>query len=99
VAAPDEAGLAGNPVHSCSPSEHDEDEGPNFVVSPNVDIDEIKLAPEDVTFDAEADVRRRADDVLAAVESGAMPPGGGVTDDDLAGAATLIGICRTCVLH
>ena len=26
----------------------------------------------------------RADDVLALVESGAMPPGGGVTDDDLA---------------
>lgn len=41
-------------------------------------------APHDVTFDAEADVRRRADDVLALVESGAMPPGGGVTDDDLA---------------
>ena len=51
VAAPDEAGLAGNPVHSCSPSEHDEDEGPNFVVSPNVDIDENKLAPEDVSLD------------------------------------------------
>jgi hypothetical protein len=51
VAAPVEAGLAGNPVHSCSPSEHDEDEGPNFVVSPNVDIDENKLALKDVTLD------------------------------------------------
>ncbi|MEQ1501377.1 MAG: c-type cytochrome [Myxococcota bacterium] len=40
-------------------------------------------APASVTFDTEAEAEAFADRIAARVDAGDMPPGGGVSDDDL----------------
>lgn len=40
-------------------------------------------APDDVNFDTEEEVLARAEDVTARVADGTMPPGGGITEEDL----------------